>query len=71
MMTENKKILTPAQSIQKSYLRQPVDPDAIEKFRHHLSILLSALSPTDKEGVNKGASRHSLKTLIGPRKDMK
>lgn len=66
MTTENKKILTPAQSIQKSYLRQPVDPDAIEKFRHHLSILLSALSPTDKEGVNKGRVKTFLENTHWP-----
>lgn len=65
-MTENKKFLTPAQSIQKSYLRQPVDPVAIEKFRHYLGILLNGLNPTDKEGANKGRVKSFLENTHWP-----
>lgn len=67
MMKDNKILfLTPAQSIQKSYLRQPIEHDAIEKFRHHLSILLSELSPTDKEGANKGRVKTFLENTHWP-----
>lgn len=65
-MKETKKFLTPAQSIQKSYLRQPIDSISIENFRHHLSILLDVLSPTDKEGANKGRVKTFLENTHWP-----
>lgn len=44
MMKDNKVLFfTPAQSIQKSYLRQPIEHDAVEKFRHQLSTQVSDL----------------------------
>ena len=54
MVNENKYIQTPSQSIQKSYLRQPIDFEKIERFRHQLEILLGELSPSDLEETNKG-----------------
>ncbi len=37
----NKNIYTPSQSIQKSYLRQPVPLEELESFRSYLKILLN------------------------------
>lgn len=54
MTNENKYIQTPFQSIQKSYLRQPIEKTELENFRYHLEILLTELNPNDKEEINKG-----------------
>lgn len=65
-MTENKYIQTPSQSIQKSYLRQPVEPVELEKFRSQLSILLKELNPTDIEETNKGRVKTFLEHTLWP-----
>ena len=54
MVSDNQYIKTPAQSIQKSYLRQPVASEDLEKFRSNLEILLNDLNRTDTEEANKG-----------------
>ena len=66
IMAENKYIQTPSQSIQKSYLRQPVEPEELEKFRSQLSILLKELNPTDIEETNKGRVKTFLEHTLWP-----
>lgn len=65
-MAENKYIQTPSQSIQKSYLRQPVEHDELEKFRSQLSILLKELNPMDIEETNKGRVKTFLEHTLWP-----
>ncbi|MBQ0046416.1 MAG: Eco57I restriction-modification methylase domain-containing protein [Prevotellaceae bacterium] len=65
-MAENKYIQTPSQSIQKSYLRQPVETGILEKFRSQLSILLKELNPTDIEEANKGRVKTFLEHTLWP-----
>ncbi len=50
----NKNIFTPSQSIQKSYLRQPVPIENLETFRSNLKTLLDRLNSEDIEESNKG-----------------
>ena len=66
MVYESKHILTPSQSIQKSYLRQPTDMGELENFRCQLEILLNELNPTDPEESNKGRVKTFLKQTLWP-----
>lgn len=66
MVNENKYIQTPSQSIQKSYLRQPIDSDELERFRYQLEILLGELSPSDLEETNKGRVKTFLEHTLWP-----
>ena len=50
----DKDIFTPSQSIQKSYLRQPVPIENLETFRSNLKTLLDRLNSEDIEESNKG-----------------
>lgn len=65
-MADNKNILTPSQSIQKSYLRQPVDAEELEIFRSKLEILLKNLKKTDTEEANKGRVKTFLEQTLWP-----
>lgn len=64
MSDENKYIQTPSQSIQKSYLRQPVLSTELEKFRSQLDNLLKELNPTDIEEANKGRVKTFLEQTL-------
>lgn len=66
MVYESKHILTPSQSIQKSYLRQPTDMGELENFRCQLEILLNELNPTDPEESNKGRVKTFLEQTLWP-----
>ena len=66
MPDENKYIQTPSQSIQKSYLRQPVSSIELEKFRFQLDNLLKELNPTDIEEANKGRVKTFLEQTLWP-----
>lgn len=66
MSDENKYIQTPSQSIQKSYLRQPVSSTELEKFRSQLDNLLKELNPTDIEEANKGRVKTFLEQTLWP-----
>lgn len=66
MSDENKYILTPSQSIQKSYLRQPVAPSELEKFRLQLQNLLKELKLDDIEEANKGRVKTFLEQTSWP-----
>ena len=66
MSDENKYILTPSQSIQKSYLRQPVAPSELEKFRLQLENLLKELKLDDIEEANKGRVKTFLEQTLWP-----
>ena len=66
MVYESKHILTPSQSIQKSYLRQPTDMGELENFRCQLEILLNELNPTDQEESNKGRVKTFLEQTLWP-----
>lgn len=66
MVYESKHILTPSQSIQKSYLRQPTDMGELENFRCQLEILLNELKPTDPEESNKGRVKTFLEQTLWP-----
>ena len=65
-MADNKNILTPSQSIQKSYLRQPVDEKELENFRSKLEILLKDLNKNDIEEANKGRVKTFLEQTLWP-----
>lgn len=65
-MTDYKNILTPLQSIQKSYLRQPVAADELEKFRVQMEILLKELNSSDIEETNKGRVKTFLEHSLWP-----
>ena len=65
-MADNKDILTPSQSIQKSYLRQPVDEKELENFRSKLEILLKDLNKNDIEEANKGRVKTFLEQTLWP-----
>lgn len=65
-MAENKNILTPSQSIQKSYLRQQIDINELKKFQSQLEILLNELNPAHKEGANKGRVKTFLENTHWP-----
>ncbi len=64
MIDENKNIQTPLQAIQKSYLRQPVEPAELEKFRSQLETLLKELNPADIEEANKGRVKTFLEKTL-------
>lgn len=64
MSDENKYIQTPSQSIQKSYLRQPVTLSELEKFRFQLENLLKELKPADIEEANKGRVKTFLEQTL-------
>lgn len=64
--TKNKNILSPSQSIQKSYLRQPVEPKELDRFRSQFEILMSELNPDDREGANKGRVKTFLEKTLWP-----
>lgn len=66
MVYESKHILTPSQSIQKSYLRQPTDMGELENFRCQFEILLNELNPTDPEESNKGRVKTFLEQTLWP-----
>lgn len=66
MVYESKHILTPSQSIQKSYLRQPTNMGELENFRCQLEILLNELNPTDPEESNKGRVKTFLEQTLWP-----
>lgn len=66
MVYESKHILTPSQSIQKSYLRQPTDMGELENFRCQLETLLNELNPTDPEESNKGRVKTFLEQTLWP-----
>ena len=66
MVYESKHILTPSQSIQKSYLSQPTDMGELENFRCQLEILLNELNPTDPEESNKGRVKTFLEQTLWP-----
>lgn len=65
-MEENKNIRTPSQSVQKSYLRQPVEKKELDKFRRQLEILLKDLNPTDLEATNKGRVKSFFEQTLWP-----
>lgn len=65
-MAENKNLQTPSQSIQKSYLRQPVKQIELENFRKCLYILLEELTPSDIEEANKGRVKSFLEHTLWP-----
>ena len=65
----NKNIYTPSQSIQKSYLRQPVPLEELESFRSYLKILLNSLCADDIEETNKGRVKTFLEQTLWPSKD--
>lgn len=60
----NKNIYTPSQAIQKSYLRQSVDAEDLERFRSQLEILLASLTPYDTEETNKGRVKTFLEQTL-------
>ena len=64
MTDENKYIQSPLQSVQKSYLRQPVEPTELERFRSQLEILLKELNPEDIEEANKGRVKTFLEKTL-------
>lgn len=64
MTDENKYIQSPLQSVQKSYLRQPVEPSELERFRSQLEILLKELNPEDIEEANKGRVKTFLEKTL-------
>lgn len=64
MTDENKYIQSPLQSVQKSYLRQPVEPTDLERFRSQLEILLKELNPEDIEEANKGRVKTFLEKTL-------
>ncbi len=66
MPDEYKYIKTPSQSIQKSYLRQPVTACELEKFRFQLENLLKELRPDDIEEANKGRVKTFLEHTLWP-----
>ena len=66
MADENKYIRTPSQSIQKSYLRQPVASSELDKFRFQMENLLKELSPADIEETNKGRVKTFLEQTLWP-----
>lgn len=66
MAIEKKYIQTPSQSIQKSYLRQPIDGDKLKKFRTQMEILLKDLNSEDKEETNKGRVKTFLEQTLWP-----
>lgn len=63
-MIDNKYIQTPSQSIQKSYLRQPVEQSELERFRCQLANLLKELNPNDIEEANKGRVKTFLEQTL-------
>jgi len=67
-MAENKKIQTPSLSIQKSYLRQPVETKELKRFRLQLAILLKELNANDIEEANKGRVKTFLEQTLWPSK---
>lgn len=66
MSDENKYIQTPSQSIQKSYLRQPVESSELERFRVQLENLLKELNPADIEEANKGRVKTFFEQTLWP-----
>lgn len=66
MSDESKYIQTPSQSIQKSYLRQPVASSELDKFRFQLENLLKELKPDDIEEANKGRVKTFLEQTLWP-----
>lgn len=64
MTDENKYIQSPLQSVQKSYLRQPVELSELERFRSQLEILLKELNPEDIEEANKGRVKTFLEKTL-------
>ena len=66
MAIEKKYIQTPSQSIQKSYLRQPIDGGELKNFRAQMEILLKDLNSEDKEETNKGRVKTFLEQTLWP-----
>ncbi len=56
----------PSQSVQKSYLRQAVAEEELERFRLQLEILLETLNPKDIEETNKGRVKTFFEQTLWP-----
>lgn len=66
MLQKERDILcfSPAQSVQKAYLRLPIKEKDKDEFRSSMSTLLHNLDPSDREGVNKGYVKTFLETTF-------
>lgn len=65
----SKNIFTPSQSIQKSYLRQPISLEELKSFRFSLKTLLNSLCDDDMEETNKGRVKTFFEHTLWTSKD--